>query len=410
MPPLRRVLPALAVLAALPGCGVTLGDGPSPAAAKVTKRQLALMVLPRKELGRDADGLRLSPLAGHRANAAEAETTIDPDDDGAALRDAGRVGGYHLDYSAPDGVRKGVLEVGTSVELFASDLEASRYLHDQADDFEFLRGKPIAPRVRLAASERFDPGEVGEEARALTATIRAGKQRLHGTLVAFRRGRIVAAATLAPFDDADAGTRARELAAALDRRVQAVLAGELTGEPEPLARGGAADPRPLALSADDLPSLRLSPAHEGRISPGRARGFLREFDVEGGTLGGSRPFYLRTLGQSFPDRATALEHMRILRSPTGARSIARKFLAAWLRGAGFRPKGLRAGPLPWRGDTAGLRFEFTAPNGRMQGAYLNVTRGRAASSVLVIGPADDVHPDDLLLLADTLRDRLAPAR
>ena len=112
------------------------------------------MVLPRSALGPEADGLRQSRFSGFRDNAAEAETTLDPEDDGEALREAGRRLGYNLSYAPPDSVREGVLEVGTSVELFASELEASRYLHGQADDYEYLRGTRIRPGVRLAASER----------------------------------------------------------------------------------------------------------------------------------------------------------------------------------------------------------------------------------------------------------------
>ena len=411
MPPLRRIAPALAACALLPGCGaLPLGGEPEPAPS-ATKRQLALMVLPRDELGPEADGLRQSRLAGPRDNAAEAEGTLDPDDDGETLRESGRRFGYHLTYTARDGADEGVLEIGTSVELFETELAASHYLHDQADDYEFLRGQKVAPGVKLVASERLDPGDVGDEARALTAAVRAGKRRLHGTIVAFRHGRIVGAAVLARFDTADAGARTRELADALDRRIDAVLAGTLTGAAEPLEHGRAADPRPYALTAGDLPTLELELGHEGRVSPGRARAFLREFDVTGGALGSSRPFYVRTLAQTFPNRAAARDHGRLLSSRRGARSIAREFLARWLREHRDEITSIRAEPVDWPGaDTAGIRFTFDAPSGPTRGVYLNVTRGRAASSVLLIGSAGRIRDEDVLLALELLRNRLTAAR
>ena len=408
MPPLRRLPPALAVCALLAGCGSLPFSGEEAPAPSATKRQLAVMVLPRDELGTEADGLRQSRQAGPRDNAAEAEGTIDPDDDAEELRLAGRQHGYRLAYTAPDGARKGVLEVGTSVEVFETELAASRYLHDQADDHELLRGKRVAPGVRLVASERLDPGALGEEARAFRATVRAGRQRLYGTVVAFRHGRLVAAATLARFDDADVAARARELAAALERRIVAVLAGTLAEPPEPLEGGRAADPRPDTLAAGDLPTLELELLHEGRVSPGRVRAFLREFDVTGGSLDRSHPFYVRTLAQTFPDREAAEEHGRLLRSSRGARTIARRFVAAWLREHRAKASNVRAEPAARPGDDAlGIRFTFDAPVGPMSGSYVVITRERSASSVLVVGHADSLREDDLLPLLDVLRARLA---
>ncbi len=406
MPPLRRIAPALAACLVLPACGaLPLGGEPEPAPS-ATKRQLALMVLPRDALGPEADGLRQSRFSGPTDNAAEAETTLDPEDDGQALREAGRRFGYDLSYAPPDAVREGVLEVGTSVELFETELEASRYLHDQADDYEYLRGQKVGPGVKLVASERLDPGDVGDEGRAFTATVRAGKHRLYGTIVAFRNGRIVGAAVLARFDDAGVAGRTQELAVALDARIRGVLDGTVTGRPEPIVRTSG-DPRPLTLAAADFPTLELRLAYEGRVTPTRARVFLREFNVIGGTLGSTRPVYVRTLAQTFRNEAPAREHDRLLASRAGARRLIRAFLQAGLRGRRPEITALRAEPAAWPGaDTAGIRFSFSAPRGELRGVYLSVTRGRRATSVLLVGHADAVRDEDVLLMLDALRERL----
>jgi hypothetical protein len=58
--------------------------------------QLAVMVVPRDQLGAIAKGLDLDDDSGPYGNKEAAEDTIDRRDTAASLRAAGRVGGYEL--------------------------------------------------------------------------------------------------------------------------------------------------------------------------------------------------------------------------------------------------------------------------------------------------------------------------
>src|SRR5215207_3822879 len=90
---------ALVVLAlALAGCAL----GGTEKFEDVSAEQLAVMVLPREELG-TPEGFELDLEESGRLSARDAaEWTTDPDDNAADLRQDGWLGGYELAYSNPD--------------------------------------------------------------------------------------------------------------------------------------------------------------------------------------------------------------------------------------------------------------------------------------------------------------------
>ena len=89
-----------------------------------TNGQLALMVLPKSQLGPTGRGLEVKIGSGVQSNAAAAEDTLDPKDTGPQLGRGGRISGYSLEYDelAFQGLKRGsgMLAVGTSVDLFTS--------------------------------------------------------------------------------------------------------------------------------------------------------------------------------------------------------------------------------------------------------------------------------------------------
>ena len=109
---------------------------------------------------------------------------------------------------------------------------AAQYLHKQLGDFERFKGKQD-DGTTLSAVSTFEVTGIGDEAEGLLGTSTLGKQKLHLTAVAFRRARIVAVAAVVRTDDDDAQNEARALAVKLDKRIQAVLAGDIAvGSPE----------------------------------------------------------------------------------------------------------------------------------------------------------------------------------
>ena len=117
-----RLLAALtAVLAA-----TSLGASASGA----TRAQLALMVLPRSELGAGARGLDVAIGSGYLSNAVAGSRTLDPNDTEPQLDRAGRVTGYSLGYldvayaSLARGA--GLIAVESDVDLYRSPPPSTR--------------------------------------------------------------------------------------------------------------------------------------------------------------------------------------------------------------------------------------------------------------------------------------------
>lgn len=166
------------------------------------------------------------------------------------------------------------------------------------------------------------------------------------------------------------------------------------------------DPKPLTLEGKDL-RLRTSRAREGYFRVPGVRAYLREYDVLGGRLGGSKVIYLRTMTEVFASAQTASGDQKYLASGKGSRSITRGFLRELFRGSGFSPTNVEARPLNWRGaDTAAFQFFFDVPRGRIEGLMLSVSRGRVRGSVTVYGFDQDVDPAAVLVVREKLRARL----
>jgi hypothetical protein len=193
-----------------------------------------------------------------------------------------------------------------------------------------------------------------------------------------------------------------DLARATDQRIQDVLAGDM--QPTPLA--GARHPRSLVMKRDEFP-LRLSLAHQGSFANGGVRGYLREFDVDGGRLGRSSPFYVRAVAQVFPSVEGARKDERYFESRAGRSKIVERYLESFLRGA-FHPSGVESHPLAVRGsDSASFVFTFEVPKGRVLGVMVATRVGSSRGNVTVVGFANDMHPGDAVKLLPRLRARLA---
>lgn len=383
----------------LPGCALREDEG-------IGRDDLATMVLPQDAMGGAYADLELhEDGSGHVDNAERAEANVDLEDSRETLIRAGRIGG-HAQAFRPPAAGTPLIEVSTSVELLHDEEAAAEYLEDQLADFVRMRGRKFAG-VSLGRAKRFPVTGIGDEAGGVEIALAIGKRRGYSTIVAFRRGRVVAAADLTRANRRDVRDEVQRLARVLESRVSGVLRGEELREPEPVSRAFGPDLESLTFSAKDFRGASL--AHEGYLSFGDVRVFLREFDVAG-RLGGSRIFYLRAMTQAFPNRRAARTDQRFVGTEKGSASVARRFLRELFKKESYRPAAIEAHPLSWEGrDTVGVQFFFKAPNGRMEGVLLSIRRGSLRGTVTVIGRAQDVEPNDVLTVRKKLRARLASA-
>lgn len=364
------------------------------------------MVLPQAAMGGAYADLELHEEgSGHIDNAERAKDNVDLEDSRESLIRAGRIGGYTQAFRPADR-RTPLIEVSTSVELLRDAEAATEYLEDQLADFERMKGRKFEG-VSLSRAKRFPVTGIGDEAGGVRVTLAVRKRRGYSTVVAFRRGRVVAVADLTRADNRDVHDEVQRLARVLESRVSGVLRGEELREPEPVSRAFVPDLESLTFSAKDFRGASL--AHEGYMSFGDVRAYLREFDVAG-NLGGSRIFYLRAMTQAFPDGRSAKADQRFVGTENGSRSVARGFLRQLFLKESFKPVVLEAHPLRWDGrDTVGVQFFFASPNGRMEGVLLSVRKGTLRGTVTVIGRAKDLEPNDVLSVRKKLRARLASA-
>ncbi len=402
--------------AALLLCGLVLascGQGGNRAVqldAEVTRADLAIMVLPADELGRLADGLRLGrDDSGRSSNAAAARQSLDPQDSARRLRGAGRVDGYELTYSSPgtlSGKRKrGVVSVGSSVELMQDAVDASRFLNKRVNDYERFEGT-VSEGVRLQGASTFAVPTIGEETQGIRGTVRGFGLTLHTTVVAFRRGRIVASVGVVRVDRRDMTAAATRLAITLDSRIQRVLGGQLEEDPVALPgveRRPRIDPKPLTLGLADLPP-GLTVAGEGYRRHGNVRSFLREFDPAAARLGSSQVVYLRSMTQIVESEDAGRLALRYAGTPKGSRHFARLVVTGVLR---TDARALRVRPLDVEGDdTVAALATFRTPKARVAIVFVYVRSGVALGSLTAVGRAAELNPGDVLGLAATIRARL----
>jgi hypothetical protein len=397
------------------GCGVGQGGG-TAAEPPITRAELAVMVVPLEEIGAPAVGMHVDDDSGPSGNKEGAEDTIDPKDTADSLARAGRLHGYDLTYSTPRQMaiwRKGggYTDVTTSVELFETESAASAYLDDQIADFERYRGRGIGNGVRLTRSEVFEVALVGDEGWGVRAKLRFGDLRVNGTIVAFRRGSVVGAASIGRGDSLDIAAQVRTVARVLDRRIQAVLAGELRSDPVPLPGKriavGAKRLAAMTLSLKDLPArVSVTGEHRRKTTSNRVV-YFRSFDVAKVKIGRSHFLTLRAETQLFEHNSDARDLVQLLQSPRGHRLVAREFAKGFARDAGIPAGRLTVRRVPGLpSETVGIVISVRTPRGPFKALLITVRVRNAVQTLSAFGPADSGDPRDLQQVAEKARARL----
>jgi hypothetical protein len=282
--------------------GATALTAASAGAARpaYTNAQLAPMVLPESQLGAVARGLDVKIGSGVQGNAAAAEDSLDPEDTAAQLARGGRISGYSLEYDdlAFDRLerRRGVLAVGSSVDLFTTAAAAAAYDAKQRSDGTRYAGKYVEAGFRLAGWHTAPVDGLGKGAVLVRESLQLGDTRYYGTLVLFRRGPLLGSVGITRADGSSASRTAVRLARLLAKRMGRAQHGSLGFQPVFVPRtaskgkapAGGPDLAAMSLTASELP-------RGGRLADGGYAAsrtvlgmYRRQFDFTGGpTLGGA---------------------------------------------------------------------------------------------------------------------------
>jgi len=413
-----RFLRGLFLAGALVLAGCSVGGGNSRDAVeeqKITKAQLAAMVLPREELGASVEGLTPDEDVGATGNAEAADDSLDPEDTATSLRGAGRVIGHKLYYTHPKlaslKVRKGALSVGTEVELLEDSVYAAQYLHKQLTDYERLKGT-VEPGLKLRSISAFEAVAIGEEAGGGRGTITIpGLLTGHETYVVFRRHRIVATVAIVRADRRDVRQEALRIAVELDRRIQAVLAGEIdVTPPHPekatkVAFQGRKRLPDLTMASADVAPGASPVAEEAKQSDDDYVSYSRTF--EDVVVGGSHLVRLRAETQLYESETTASLSYKLVTKPAGRQIFAQGVVDAFAEETSVRPTKVRVRALenPGRG-MSGVVVTFELVGAKFRMASIFMRSGRLLESVTGICRSAAFDPNDLRPVAERARRRL----
>lgn len=371
------------------------------------------MPLPLEELGEGVAGLEVDGgESGPSDNEDAAANTLDPDDSGADLGRGGRIGGYDLLYVDPSAYAagEGLVSVGTSIDLFTDGTSASALLRKERGDYERLIGTE-APAGTLARAETWTLEGLGEEAFELRVAYDSSGVRAYGTAVGFRLGRILGWVVVGTADGADVHARVEALARALERRIESVLLGDVTGEPEPLPAaepGGGLDLAAMALGPADLPAgaavIREEYVREGA--------YQREIDPGPASVGGSRLTFLENdlelFGGAF-QAGSALNELSAFFS-SGSAELLEVVEGQFAESAGLEASGVSFEHVPTPGLADGslaVRTTFVTPDGVYEGFYVFVQVEGVLAVLFALGRQGEVSFDDVRPLAETVVERIA---
>lgn len=392
------------------GCGV-LNSGKT-SVEPVEDDQLAVMVVPKDQLGAIARGLDLDDDSGPYGNKEAAEDTIDRRDTAASLRAAGRVGGYELQYSSPRALEiwrsgGGYSDITTAVELFENPSDAAVYLDTQAHDFARFEGRTIGHDARLTNVDVTRITDIGDSAWVIRGTIRFGKIVTHGTILAFRHGRIVGAVSIGRGDTRNITGPTRIAARALDHRIAAALDGTLTDKPValPLAPGPGSVERlkAMTLSLQDLPA-GITVEAEGRKKASTSKiVYFRSFEVEGTPVFGSRLLTLRAESQLLATEGDARTGIEILGSRAGRDAVLSEFERRWKLPGHASIAALKGLPTGMVGSV--LLLQGT-PKGSFKAYTITFRVKNVVETVTAFGSTDGIDTEDLNEVATKARARL----
>ena len=433
---LRTILLAFATAGALLLAAACGGDDEQKrlqdALARLAPGDLALLVLPAAELEGLAEGLELAEDSGERDNASAAHDSLDPEDTGESLAEAGRIAGYSLTYDNPNFFEalqrgEGLLSVGTSAELWADDDAARKSIDKRRRDFLRFKGQ-VVDDVELVEVTEFDVKPIGDQSGGIRYSARlddgAFDITLHATLVYVRVGRVVLTAVTVRADEEETQAALEAIGGRLATRLRGVALGEITVTPVPIDNGSA-EPTPdtpgtppagtpdlasAALHSEDLPEGFV--VVEERYADPPDIEFGRSFDIEGRdqyiAVGSTRVISIQNEIAVYGSVAEASAFMGAVEGILSGASGADLFRALIEEQGEFTVDDVELDSLPLAIGDEGVAIVGTLDAGiaRFKMAFLIARVDSAVASLIVTGFAEGFAVDDLVPLLEMVTARL----
>ncbi len=414
-----RALPA--VVAALAAVALCSAAGGTTGTAAHTRAQLSYTVLPKPKLGAEARPLVVAIGSGYTDSAAAAEETTDPTDTAEDLGSAGRYVGYQLSYADVSGRHllrgKGLVEIGSSVEIFGNARDANAFLTKQVQDTRRFRGERIGFGRRLVAARSFKVGKLGHRSLGLRTTVDIGRHRVYETRAAFRVGSLLAEIVIDRADARSATATARRLLTVLARRVQLVAAGRLRTAPVPVPRPsrnrkppkGGPNLAPMVLAPSDLPrgaTVRRSSYVRDRATLGT---YTREFDASAARFGGSTITFVESAVSLLRNVREASGFLVGLRAQYSARGVEEDLTQALSAGGAANVRGLimesRDRP-PGISDGFAIVIRYSIDGQSYRTAFVHLRVDRVVGSLAATGRASSFDYADVEPFAAKLAARI----
>jgi hypothetical protein len=248
----------LSLLAALASAAVAAAG----AQASVSPEQLALIPLPKADLGASAVALPLAPDSGVETNKDAADNAFG-NVKAAQLARLGRITGYTLDYDDAGAkalaAGHGLLEVQTSVELYRDAHAASNGLAFWRKDEQSFASTSL-PGIKVSLTAFAVAGAGGSSYSFAGSIELKGKPRIYGAEVLFQVGELLADVSVTAASEAETKPLTVALARKLRAKIDLAHAGKLRGPP--IALPGKVKPGPPP-NGPELSKLALTPADLG---------------------------------------------------------------------------------------------------------------------------------------------------
>lgn len=216
-----------------------LALGAGAAGAATPTNPLAVLAVPKADLGKLAAGLQVELKSGTTDNARAASDSFDPADTDTTVTRAGRLAGYALLYGDVGwtGLRTGhgLLDVGTQLDAFKTIPQATAYAAKSLRDAKASVGKNLQGTV-IERVQVFKVTGLGPNAAGLLVTQRLGKHRIHSTFIDFQIATILCEASINRADTVDVRPQVAQIAQQLRDRIAAYGNKQLNAKPVTLPR------------------------------------------------------------------------------------------------------------------------------------------------------------------------------
>jgi len=398
------------------------GDELEKALQSLSEDDLAIMVLPQEAFGDASDGLEVASYSGVNDSSEVADDTLDPEDTGDDLEEAGFVTGYSLDFEDPSfsalEEAAGILIVSSTVELFEDEQAASSYLAKLLEDNRRFEGEEVEPGTTLEEVEEFVVEGIADDATGLVLHGSFGETDFYATGVIFTVGRLRAGVGITKADDSDVTPDAERIGRAFAERIEGVLLGDIDETPVPIPEeeeertipcpSGIDDVAAMALSLEDLPS-GVTIEREGCLSDeDTVAAYEREFDLGFAELGNSQPLFLQSAIALHEDRFSAEAFFTGMRLTFTSESGA-DFFARFLEDVDFEVADIQVEEIPVTGLGDGSfagRLSADSPLGRLDVLLLAVWVDDAVGTVTLTAPAERLFVDDAVALLESMAARM----